>query len=284
MSAQPADWRYRLRGDPATWLLDETDNASVFFWFQRDIVGRPEDSPALVEAHDQILFSTPVQDIFAAQDPNGYWESPTSLDLPRYRATLWALALLAELGLAPSSRRAQMGCEFIIQEHLNADGAFTGLRDLQLSGLALRTLLYFKGTDSRLAPALDRIAPAAADGDLYALWALVQARDEKYRQEAERGATSILNALALNRFTTMGVFPSFDPGDSLLALRLLALLGHANDTRAVGAIERLWGRQLDGARWVLETSYDGMLPTRVEPAGVPSKWATLAALRVVTRT
>ncbi len=90
------DWRFRLKGDPTRWLLDEADNPSVYYWFQRDIVGRPENAPALLEARDKILFSAPAQELFAAQNELGFWENPDSLDVPRYRATLWSLALLAE--------------------------------------------------------------------------------------------------------------------------------------------------------------------------------------------
>src|SRR5512142_3134817 len=135
MNATTSDWRYRLRGDPAAWLLDYADNPSVCFWFQRDIVGRPEDSPSLQAMREQILFSKPVQDVFAAQDESGFWESPLSLDLPRYRATLWSLALLAELGIPRASRHARAACEFVLQNHLNEDGAFTGLRLIDYAGL-----------------------------------------------------------------------------------------------------------------------------------------------------
>src|SRR5512141_2902724 len=117
MDLSHSDWRYRLKGDPGNWLLDETDNPSVFFWFLRDIVGRPEDSPSLVEAREKILYSNLVQAIFERQDPAGFWESAISLDVPRYSSTLWMLALLAELGIPRASRRASLACEFVLQNH-----------------------------------------------------------------------------------------------------------------------------------------------------------------------
>ncbi len=281
---QARDWRYRLRGDPARWLLEYDDDPSIYFWFQRDIIGRPEDAPALQEVRDQIVYSTPVQEIFAAQDANGFWESPTSLDLPRYRATLWSLALLAELGLPRNSRRARAACEFVLQNHLNADGAFTGLRELDYAGLLARTLTYFVGRDARLVPALDRLTDAAASGNLFALWALAEHRDENHRGAVERGASIVLNRLAQGVYPVFGAFPPFDSNDALLALRVLALIGRVGDPRANEMIEKIWARQQDGARWSLDKSYDGMRATRAEEPGAPSKWATLAVLRVITQT
>jgi hypothetical protein len=285
MNSPQSGWRYRLRGDPAAWLLDEADNPSVYFWFQRDIVGRPEDSPSLVSAREQILFSPAVQQVFDAQDTSGFWESPASLDLPRYRSTLWALATLAELGLARTSRRARLACEMVIQNHLNADGALTGLRDLSVAGLLVRTLGYFLPGDPRLIPACERLAPAARSGNVYATWALAEARHPDQAALRAEAAQALLDAVANGAFRTVGAFPPFDPGDLLLAARVIMLLGRLDDPRAVHAIDEIWQRQQQGARWRLEKDYGGeTIGATLEPAGPPSKWATLAALRVLTRT
>lgn len=280
------DWHYRLRGDPAPWLLDAADNPSVYFWFQRDIVGRPEDAPALVAAREAILYSTPVQELLAAQNEDGSWEDPASLDLPRYRATLWSLALLAELGVPRASRRARAACEWVLQNHLNAAGDFAGLRDPSLAGLLVRALLYFNYLDdARLARARERLAAGARAGNVFALWVLAETPEEKHspmaRQAIEPGVKRILDGLARGMFPTLGTFPSFDARDALLALRVLTLLGRAKDRRTDAVVAKIWEQQGEGARWSLQASYNGMLAARVEDAGVPSKWATLNVLRVV---
>lgn len=277
------DWQYRLRGDPAAWLLDYADSPSVYFWFQHDIVGRPEDSPALQEARERILYSTPIQQAFIVQDEAGFWESPTSLDLPLYRATLWTLSLLAQLGVPRTSRRANAACEFVIQNHLNEDAAFTGLDGPSRAGLLVRSLLYFKRDDPRLERALDELASSASAGNIFALWALVERRDPRHRVPVEEGAERLLNRLARGEFRNWAVFPSFDEDDALLALRVLSDIGRAGDRRAIDAIEEIWARQNEGARWILDKSYNGMLVTTLEEAGQPSKWATLNVLRVVAR-
>lgn len=288
MSARGTDWRYRLRGDPASWLLDYADNPSVYFWFQRDIIGRPEDASALAQAREQILHSPPVQQIFAAQDATGFWENPASLDQPRYRATLWSLALLAELGAPRASRRARTACEFILQNHFS-DG---NLDDQPNAGLLLRTLFYFNyHADSRVARTIDALAarvPSLAPGAaLYAVWALIempkQHRSPAVLKAIAHGEEILLDALARDEFTTFGAFPPFDETDALLALRVLAMRGRAQEPRATRAIEKIWAMQGDGARWELEKSFNGTVAATLEDAGAPSKWATLNALRVLTK-
>jgi hypothetical protein len=291
MSAPAANWRQRLRGDPASWLLDYSDNPSVYFWFQRDVIGRPEDANALRQARELILYSTPVQQLFAAQDDAGFWDNPHSLDQPRYRATLWSLALLAELGAPRASRRARAACEFILQNHLGA-GDDLGLDDQAMAGLLLRTLNYFGYyADPRVARAIDALAasvPSLAPGAaMYAVWALIEIPDD-HRSPAALAAIaqceeSLLDALARDAFPTLGAFPPFDATDALLALRVLAQRGRVHDARAQRAIEKIWARQEVGARWSLEKSLKGKLVAQLDDAGTLSKWATLNALRVLTK-
>ncbi len=283
MSDPQQDWRYRLRSDPARWLLDEADDPSVAFWFQRDIVGRPEDAPSLLDLREQILFSDPVQALFAAQDESGFWESPTSLELPRYKATLWSLALLAELGTPRASRHARAACEFVLQNHLNADDEVTGLLDRSHNGLLVRSLVYFRyGGDPRLTPALDGLAADAAAGNLFALWAFAELRNAKYALPVTQGVEQVLDGLADDEFTIVGAFPPFEPHDAVLALRVVRSLGRAHDSRLDGITQKLWDQQEEGGRWHLEKSYEGTLATDLGGRDHQTKWATLNVLRVVT--
>ncbi|MCL4488835.1 MAG: hypothetical protein M1570_11990 [Chloroflexi bacterium] len=289
MTDPAADWRYRLRGDPAPWLLDHADNPSVYFWFQRDIVGRPEDTPALAQARELILYSAPVQALFASQDEAGGWQNSGSLDEPRHTATLWSLALLAELGVPRNSRRARAACELVLQDHVR-DGEFADLGP-ESAGLLLHALLYFMQQDRRVLEVADRIAAAIAPGApgaaACAIWGLSELpsahRSPAIEEAVARGAEFVLDGLAEGEFPRAGAFPSFDDGDTLLALRALTKVDRANDGRARGAIEEVWARQRDGARWALERSFQGSLLIDVDGAGRDSKWATLDVLRVVTR-
>ncbi len=279
------DWRARLRGDPANWLLDADRDPSVYFWFLRDIVGRPIDAPVLLVARERILFSTPVQAILAAQNADGFWENAKSLDEPRYTATLWSLALLAELGLDAQSRRARAACEFVLQNHLHADGTFSGLRDNAHAGLLVRALNYFLCGDTRLARAYQAIAERAARGEIFALGAIAEMplewRKQVYQDAVDKGTSRVVDQLARNEYQVWGMFPPFEPRDAVLALRVLTRLRFADAARIAASIDRLWDKQRDGARWEGE-SLRGALYARFD-AETLSKWATLGVLRIVTR-
>ncbi len=292
MSGTPIDWRNHLRGDPAPWLLDAADNPSVCFWFLRDIVGRPEDATALIQLREVILYSVPVQSILAAQDESGFWDNPDSLTTPRYRATLWQLALLAELGVPRTSRRARTACEFVLQNHRSANGEFPGSADDAPVDLLLRTLGYFNfGDDPRVARAIDALAariPTHAPGAaVFAVWTLTEIplhrRSPIVTQAIALGQEIILNGLARGAFPTLGAFPSFDETDALLALRVLANLGRSNDPRANSTIEKIWTWQGENARWNLQKNLSVSVAGEMGDADAPSKWATLNVLRVVTK-
>lgn len=271
------DWRHRLHGDPAEWLLDSDDNPSVAFWFLHDIVGRPEDASTMVELREKILFSPIVQEILAAQNELGSWDNPHLLDEPKHRSTLWALALLTELGIPRTSRRARAGCEFAL-ENLN-------FADKSLIGLLAHSLLYCNlRSDPRTAQILDSLSTDAASGNIFALWALADAASEEYSATLKEGVEQLLNRLASGEFKIFGVFSSFDMGDSLLALRVLAQLNRLDDIRAREALERIWTRQIENGRWALDKSYHHPIAARAEITLMPSKWATLNVLRVVTKT
>jgi len=287
-----ADWRNRLRGDPAPWLLNYADNPSVYFWFQRDIVGRPEDAAAMIRAREMILYSTPVQQILAAQGAGGFWDNPYSLMTPRYSATLWQLALLTELGIPRESRRARAACEFIVANHLATDGTFAAPVDQAPAGLLLRSLAYFNcDDDPRVNCALEALAvsvPTSAPGAvMYAVSALVESqtrhRSPAVAEAIVQGEEILLDAFARNEFATFGAFPPFDETDALFALRVLASQGRASDPRANHMIEKIWARQDKAGRWQFEKILNEHVALELEQIGMPSKWATLNALRVVTK-
>lgn len=140
-SSRVALWKKYLRHDPTRWLL-ETNDPSILLWYQLDIAHRPEDAPGVIAARERVLYSEPVQAIFAAQDAWGFWDNAEKLASPQYTATLWNLALLAELGIPRASRRARNACEFILQNFLTAEDAFAGLNEME-TGYLLRAFGYF---------------------------------------------------------------------------------------------------------------------------------------------
>ncbi|MGB6422931.1 MAG: hypothetical protein WBF05_13940, partial [Anaerolineales bacterium] len=66
-------------------------------------------------------------------------------------------------------------------------------------------------------------------------------------------------------------------------LEALTLLGYGQDARLQPALELLLSKQDNLGRWKMEYTYNGKTWVDIEQKGVPSKWVTLRALRVLKR-
>ncbi len=286
-------WKKYLRYDPTRWLL-ETNDPSVLLWYQLDIAHRPEDAPGVIETRARVLYSDPVQTIFAAQNEMGFWGDPESLAQPYYTATLWNLALLAELGIPCASRRARNACEFILQNFLNEEGTFAGLNAVE-SGYLLRALGYFNyAKDARGLRAARTLSERVETFEerICALWGwrafcedaeiADAARDNIERVlaiAAQGNAPASGNAAASVPYT----LPQFDPRDDLFLLRVLAEYDGVGDARVASLIDVLVGKQNERGQWMLGRDLNAQLVTPLERAGEPSRWVTLNALRVITK-
>ena len=104
------------------WLL-EPDNPSARVLALREWMGRSEDDDEVIAARGSLMSSPPVRAIFDAQYPGGYWVKPDRGYSPKYKASIWQLIFLADLG---ASRREPIAkaCEHVM------DAAF--LPDLSL--------------------------------------------------------------------------------------------------------------------------------------------------------
>lgn len=69
--------------------------------------------------------------------------------------------------------------------------------------------------------------------------------------------------------------------DVLQNLEVLAALGYGSDPRLENGIELVLRKQDANGRWPLEYTYNGKTWVDVEKKGLPSKWVTLRALRVL---
>lgn len=275
-------WKKYLRYDPTRWLL-ETNDPSILLWYQLDLAHRPEDAPGVIETRAQVLYSDPVQAIFAAQNGVGFWGDVENLAQPYYNATVWNLALLAELGIPRTSRRARNACEFILQNFLNDDGTFAGLNALE-SGYLVRAFGYFNyANDSRALCAARRLRQAVASYEtgVVALWGWrAFTHDEKIADAAKENLERVLrNRQSLGANT----FPQFEPRDELFFLRVLAEYDRVHDARAAPLLDALVAKQNERAQWTLERDLNAQLVTSLERAGEPSRWITLNVLRVIVK-
>ncbi len=117
------------------WLLEEdTQNPSVRYFALRDLLGRPESDAEVRAARSAIMRSGPVPLILKAQEPSGTWVKPGSGYSPKYRATVWSLLILAELGADPNEPRIRKGCEYLLEHSLASIGAFSVYQGLSPNG------------------------------------------------------------------------------------------------------------------------------------------------------
>ena len=118
-------WQDQLKGDPLPWLL-EADSPGVPYLTLRDLLDRPGDDPELVIARQLAYTEGPIAQMLANMDPEGYWVGPGPGYNPKYRSTVWAVILLAQLGAsARQDERVALACGYILDHALPSAGQFT---------------------------------------------------------------------------------------------------------------------------------------------------------------
>jgi hypothetical protein len=130
----------------------------------RDLLGCPGDDPELLEARQRAHTQGPVAAILEQMHPDGYWVEPGPGYLPKYRSSVWALILLAQLGASMElDERIQRACSYILEHALAPGGQFSvnaapsGTADC-LQGNLCWALLELGCADPRLETAYDWMA------------------------------------------------------------------------------------------------------------------------------
>jgi hypothetical protein len=116
-------WQEQLNADPIPWLL-EPDNPPVRYFTLRDLPGRPSGDPELVAAQQAIMTYPPIQASLEAQYPEGYWVKPGPGYSPKYRATVWQIIFLEQMGADGSDPRVRRGCEYVLNHTQAESGGF----------------------------------------------------------------------------------------------------------------------------------------------------------------
>ncbi len=219
-------WSQHLRGDPLPWLLED-DNPSVRYFALRDLLGRPTDDPDMVGARSSIMASKPVREILDAQYPEGYWVKPGRGYSPKYRATVWQVMFLADVG-ATSSEAVDRGCRFVLEHSLvpeenlfSATKAMTGIIDC-LNGNLLRSLHQLGYGDHPLVrEAFEALAGRILEQGFRCLANSSSRADKKTWLPCAWGAVKALRALALIplRLRSPAVNEALDRGVDLLLSR-----------------------------------------------------------------
>ncbi len=152
-----------LQEKSVKWLLDQ-DHPSVRYWTLRDLQDRSRKDPEVSSCRAQIASYGPVAEVLQEQHRDGYWDQPEDCYWPKWRATVWPLILLAEMGVPGDNPRIRAACEYYLKAAGNQDkswpppeypeGDLTGYRLLWepcVTGNMARTLVQFGyGEDPRV--------------------------------------------------------------------------------------------------------------------------------------
>ncbi|MBN1579282.1 MAG: hypothetical protein JXA89_01170 [Anaerolineae bacterium] len=129
------------------WLL-EPENPSARYLTLRHLMGRDEQDEQVIAAREAIAGLHIVRTILDAQYPAGHWVKPGRGYSPKYKATIWQLIFLTDLGM-PGTPAIARACEHVLQNAFHAGyGLFsahkhsTGIYPC-LNGSLMRALVHF---------------------------------------------------------------------------------------------------------------------------------------------
>lgn len=156
-------WQDQLNGDALTWLL-ETDTPGVRYLALRDLLDYPLNDAELCAACEAAHTKGPIASILAEMNDDGYWAEPGPGYNPKYRATVWSIIMLAQLGAsAVQDARIAASCAYLLDHALAPGGQFTtsgapsGTADC-LQGNLCAALLDLGYDDPRLETAFEWMA------------------------------------------------------------------------------------------------------------------------------
>jgi hypothetical protein len=154
-----------VKRDPHPWLLEEDEaNPGVRYFTLVELLDRAEDDPEVVAAQCATMTTGPIPAILDAQSADGYWVAPGPGYLPKYRATVWQIIFLAQLGADGRDRRVRAGCDYLLGHSRDAHGALsmdgrpTGRIHCLQGNLAAALIDLGWLGDERLESALDWLA------------------------------------------------------------------------------------------------------------------------------
>jgi hypothetical protein len=106
------------------WLLDRED-PGVRYFALRDLLDAPEDDPEVRKTRRAVARATPVREILAAQEAEGFWIKPGHGYAPKYTGTVWQVIFLGQFGAPAEDRRVRRGGDYVLEHSRAPAGGFT---------------------------------------------------------------------------------------------------------------------------------------------------------------
>ncbi len=116
-------WLDHLHGDPIPWLLS-ADAPAVRAVALRRLLDAPADAAEVRTARAAAMTTDPIATILASQDPAGWWFKPGPGYSPKYRATVWQVIFLDQLGADPEHPQVARACDYVLAWAHGASGGF----------------------------------------------------------------------------------------------------------------------------------------------------------------
>ena len=114
-----------LHADPLPWLLARGDPGPRYLAL-RDLCRLPTGDPELAAARTAAHRTGPIAAVLDGMDPAGFWVKPGHGYGPKYRSTVWAIILLAQLGGSlDEDARIATACRYVLDHALAPGGQFT---------------------------------------------------------------------------------------------------------------------------------------------------------------
>lgn len=106
------------------WLLEKAD-AGVRYLALRDLLQRSQDDPELVKAKRDAHQFGQIAEVLNGMDEQGFWVKPGPGYGPKYKSTVWAILLLAQLGAdIHEDERIRMACDYLVEHAWHPQGQF----------------------------------------------------------------------------------------------------------------------------------------------------------------
>jgi len=190
------------------WLL-EANNPSARYLALAGILDRPldrppddpEDDPETAAARAAIPTQRQARAILNAQWPEGYWMHPDVGYSPKYKASVWQVIFLAQLGM-PRTQATDRACGYLLDNARLPNGLFTADKTARgaipcLSGNLLRAMRQLGCVDPRLDESTEALAQAAVR-DGFRCWCNARPRAARMRDglPCAWGAVKALGAFA----------------------------------------------------------------------------------------
>ena len=302
----------RVDENVLAWLLEE--DVAVQFQARRDLLGRFDP-----DLQQRIGREGAGAVLLSAREPGGHWGR--GFYQPKWTSSHYTLLELKNMGLSRDDPLACETVGLILRETKGRDGGLNPSRTIKVSdacvnGMALGYASYFGAPEEQLASIVDfLLGQRLLDGGFNCNWNRSGARHSsmhttvsvlegiteyehsgnRYRLDelvaARATAVEFLLRHRLYRSERTGQLinaeftrlhhPARWHFDVLRGLDVLVEARVGHDPRMDDALDVIAARQQADGRWLANKAYPGATYLPPVPAGEPSPWITLVALRIL---